>query len=608
MKRAAAIAAALLIAAGATAQEAPPDVPAGDARVSGRVVHEERPAAAADSLVILYSLTPAGEPGLRQTRAGADGAFAFEGVSGDPAMVYLVGARVEGVPFGARVTFAEGEREARVDIRVSDPSRAAADVALLPGEIHLERGCTHLRVRHRQPLRNPTDRVVYLPPDAREGTAPVLELLLPEGASEVELLTGGAPESLAREGRRLRFFGPVYPGESTLEFGYGVPLSAAAELRLGFPAGSAPLRVFSLKGGTRVTGEGLREEADAVLPAGLHRALRSARVAPGGELRLALALADARESEAVALAEARIWLELDDAVLDVSEEYQLRVEGTAPLEASGDAPLLCVELPPGAEDLRFATPSLDMGLTRDPQGALAVHGPIPAGESSLALRYQLPSAPGPVRFERRVGRDVPLFTLLVADTGLVPSADRLHRRRPFRTEDRSYLHLEAFGIAAGETVAVDLRPLPQRRGLPALASPGFALAAGLAALAFLIAPLRGRGDSAGTGEALPSASAEREAVYQAIEALDEDFETGKLSEADHERMRRELRAQAVALLRREREAAPTPAAAPAACPGCGAAIAAEDRFCAQCGVRLPEQPRVRLPEQPRVGLPEQPSR
>jgi hypothetical protein len=328
--------------------------------------------------------------------------------------------------------------------------------------------------------------------------------------------------------------------------------------------------------------------------------LRSAPIAPGGELRLALTLADAPAPEMVALEEARIWLELDDAVLDVSEQHLLRVEGDAPAETAGDAPLLCVELAPGAQDLRFSTPSLDMGLTRDPQGALAVHGPIPAGESSLSLRYRLPSAPGRVRFERRLGHAVPLFTLLVADTGLVPTAERLHRRRPVRTEDRAYLHLEAFGIAAGETVAVDLQPLPQQRGLPALASSGFALMAGLAALAFLIAPLRGR-DAAAAGEAAPAVSAEREAVYQAIEALDEDFDTGKLSEPDHARMRQELRARAVLLLRRERDAgearpaapaarvAPAAPIAPGACPGCGAAIAANDRFCAQCGARLAER-------------------
>jgi hypothetical protein len=57
-------------------------------------------------------------------------------------------------------------------------------------------------------------------------------------------------------------------------------------------------------------------------------------------------------------------------------------------------------------------------------------------------------------------------------------------------------------------------------------------------------------------------------------------------------MRQELRARAVDLLRRQREAGETkpPAqAAPAACPACGASVAAADRFCAQCGARLPER-------------------
>jgi hypothetical protein len=79
-------------------------------------------------------------------------------------------------------------------------------------------------------------------------------------------------------------------------------------------------------------------------------------------------------------------------------------------------------------------------------------------------------------------------------------------------------------------------------------------------------------------------------VYRAVEALDEDFETGKLSPDDHARMRAELRARAVALLQAERSGdAPQPDAAPA-CPGCGAALRGTDRFCSQCGSPL-EGPR-----------------
>jgi hypothetical protein len=196
---------------------------------------------------------------------------------------------------------------------------------------------------------------------------------------------------------------------------------------------------------------------------------------------------------------------------------------------------------------------------------------------------------------------VPLLTLLVADTGLIPTAESLHPRRPVRTEDRSYLHLEGFGIEPGETVSVLLTPLQKRRSLPALASSGFVLLAGLGALLFLVAPLRSQREGTQPVEA-DGISTGRQAVYQAIEALDDDLETGKLTQEDHQRMRGELRARAVALLREEREAQHTReplrkereaegAAAPlpearTACSGCGATPGPADRFCSQCGASL----------------------
>jgi hypothetical protein len=587
-----ALTAALALAAAAAAQDVPPDVPAGDATITGHIVHDDRPDAGADAPVILYSLTSTGEPGLRQTRADASGAFRFEGISGDPQMVYLVGTRVSGVPFGARVSFAEGETLREVEIAVSEPSRQVEEVAPTEAQIHLQRGCSHLRVQHRHPMQNDTDRVVFVPPEEREGATPLLELLLPEGASAIESPVGDALEGFDREGRRLRFWGPVYPGTGSVDFAYGVPLASEIALRIGFPSGAETLRVFTPPEGVRVTSAALRDEGEVALPSGPARAQRADAIEPGTELALEVALDEPADAPALRIFEARMWLELDDAALDASEQYELQNASAEPLESSSGAPLLCVELPEGASALRFSNASLAMGLSRDPGGALSLHGPIPHGDSTLALRYQLPAEPGNFRFTRSFSRDVPLLTLLVADTGLVPHASRLHRRRPVRTEDRSYLHLEAFGIEAGETVAVDLEPVPRRGGLPGYASSGFVLLAGLSALWFLIAPLRTPEQPAEAEAPDEAISTERQSVYRSIEALDEDFETGKLTREDHERMRSELRARAVALLAQERAAShPTPVTTPEkerSCGRCGAAADAQHRFCAQCGAPLDE--------------------
>jgi hypothetical protein len=231
-----------------------------------------------------------------------------------------------------------------------------------------------------------------------------------------------------------------------------------------------------------------------------------------------------------------------------------------------------------------------LGLSRDPSGALAIRGPLPTGEVEIALRYRLPLPPGEPRFAHAMPLDVPLLTVLIADTGLVAETGRLHRRRPMRTSDRSYLHLEGFEIPAGELVELRLRPLETRQPLPKLAAAGLAVATAALVIGFLIAPLRRSAtETTEAPQATSSAAQEREAVLDAIHGLDEDFEMGKLVEPDYREMRLALRAEAVDLLRTERAAiseSVANASDPQRCPSCGADIATDSRFCSQCGAQL----------------------
>jgi hypothetical protein len=117
----------------------------------------------------------------------------------------------------------------------------------------------------------------------------------------------------------------------------------------------------------------------------------------------------------------------------------------------------------------------------------------------------------------------------------------------------------------------------------------------LGALAFLAAPLRS-GDHRPLPPRESTAAWERESIYRAIDALDEDLETGKVSADDHAQMRSALRARAVAVLARERaqeaEVSATPAFTPdaAPCRGCGAKLRLADRFCSQCGAPRGDMP------------------
>ena len=287
---------------------------------------------------------------------------------------------------------------------------------------------------------------------------------------------------------------------------------------------------------------------------------------PAGALALAVELPAARVApEAVSVSEVRAVLRLDDAALEVTETHVLAVAGEAQVLGTPEAPLLRIPLPEGATRLRFGSDAPGLELAPHPQGGLAAIGTVAPGEANVELGYQLARGDAPARFERRFAERVPVLSVFVADTGrLAPRSERLHRRRPLRTPDLTYLHLEAFEVAKDEPVALELDqlPAPGRGGRP-LALGSLALLA-LAATWFLTRPLQGtRAREVGEEAEESAARREREALYEAIRDLDHDFETGKLSEGDHTRLRAELRARALALLEEER-AAEEDAAAPAA--------------------------------------------
>ncbi len=603
-----AIAVAALLAATAIGaqEERSADVPSGPAAVVGHLVHATRPEATANVDVLLYALSADGNAGLRQTTSDAEGRFRFQGVSNEPGVVYLIGAREGGVPFGARFAFAPGELEHSVELEISD---AVSDTGVAEAgdvEIRIERGCTHLHFQHSHALRNPSSEVLFVPAAERAKAAPIFEVELPEAAEGFESLAGS--EGLVLEGRRLRFWGPLYPGSQTIEFGYGLPIDSTSA-RIGLPDGAPALLVLAPREVLSVTSDVLSSAPDVTEDGRVLGAQRSGAFAPG-PLELAIHTepgAVAEASAPVRTQRAELWLELDDAALEVNERVVLDVEGNGePLVSSG-APLLCLPLPAGAGSLRFSPETLEAGLRRDPSGDLAIQGPLPRGPSELALSYRLPATGSGARLLQRFDRELPLLSVLVADNGVIAETDRLHRRRPVRMDERTYQHLEAFAVEPLETVAISLLRTAPRGEEGRWASAGFAVFAGLAALLFLTAPLRG-GAAARREEREPDgASLERAAIVRSLQDLDEDLETGKLTPEDHAAMRSELRSRAAAVLFAPSPAPPapvTPAAdsgaparveavgtsrstdAVALCGQCGAQPEAEHRFCTRCGAAL----------------------
>ena len=625
----AALAAALAFAAlpAAAQHDAPAphdvaDVPAGPASLRGEVTHADDPSRAAGVEVLLYALPASGSPGLRRTTTDAQGRFAFEHISNDPQVSYLVGARYAGLPFpGTRVAFASGETAQHVAIRIGEATEDLGAVSVAESQIRLNWQGARIGVDEIHRLENRGTRTVYVPAARRgAGAHPIFETRLPAGAEAFGVPLGVAPEGLVHAGDLVRFYGPLYPSgwdaafgpDQGLSFHYTLPVPADAahagkaarvEIRKAFPAGARRVVVSAPAGGPELRVAGAREEKAPPKPEGedgaAERRWIAEDVAPGATLALALELPPTRVApEALALDETRIFLELDDTALQVREEHHFKVGGELPIVAPQGQPLLQIPLPPEAADLRFDRDAFAWGIAADGQGGIQLDGPLPPGESDLELAYQLPlPRPGEgIAFERRFGRPLPLLSVYIADTGLRTESQRLHRRRPVATTDRTYLHLEAFQVEPGETVHVDLAPLGGASAPPRGAALALVALAAALGVAFLAAPLRGPGPAAAEEGAAADDAAwrERDAVYAALRDLEHDHETAKVSDEDYGAMRQELRARAALLIREEqrgaaraaRPAPPSSLPAPRFCSACGRAVRPGDRFCAQCGVPL----------------------
>jgi hypothetical protein len=458
--------------------------------------------------------------------------------------------------------------------------------------LRIDRQGARLRVVESLTIRNGSPRTVYVPAEGRSTGAPALRAQLPLGAEEFMMPHAREPEGVEHRDGEVAFWGPLYPGEQDLSFSYLIPAQGeTVDIDAAFPSGAERIEVLVPAGGPTPSGAQLVEKEAKLFEGRSFRVFEGPALAPGERLAFSLRVPEARvEPDVLEMAEARLLLTLDDAALEVREIHVLEVEGDTGVTADEGKSLLQIRLPEASESLRFASEAASLVLERLPGGGVDVGGVAPPGESTVQVSYRIPVVGNSVDLIRSFDGRVPLLGIFLADTGrLITESDRLHRRRPLRTDDLTYIHLEAFNVAPGEEVALRISTRPPARRTSQGGVMALVLLAGLAAAALLVTPLFGGDLGAEDAEAeeLPGVR-EREAIYAAIRDLEHDHETGKIAEADYGSMRDELRARAVALLRREREGAVVAEESSASprCPSCEAEVRVGDRFCSRCGETL----------------------
>jgi len=592
-----------------------PPLPKGDGLLRGQVVHPSGPGEAANLPIALYALQPDGSPGIGQTQTDAEGRFRFEDISSAAGVIYLLGTRYAEVPFGHRFAFEDGQREVDVVIELDELTTDAAEIAVVRSVIALDWVGSQLLVQESHHLLNTGEQVVFVPEAQRSGHMPALRAQLPPDHSEFNDGQNGLGGGLVRDGDALSYWGPVYPGPQEVRYRY--LLSAEDTLAAGdaaksglswtarFPSGTGSVQVLTAQNGPGLTAAGLVARDEPVqIDASSYQAWEGGALPAGGSLDLAISLPESStDTSALRIARADFWIDHDDAAMRVTADYQLHVDGDTNIVAPEGEALVHLPMPEGAEFLGLSGAAAALGVAPAAGGGLEIRGPLPPGTSAFGYKYRAPAdAAGISHLDLHFGRPVDLLNLLVADNGVIVESERLHRRRPFRQGTRTYLHNEAYQVSPAEHVAIQLRPLDRDAMPQAVAIAGGLVLAALSAL-FLIAPLRETRDAGQVPAPPPSTLGwERENIYESIRDLQHDFDTGKIEAADYERMKSELRADAVALLRQQRakeeaeadvsaEPAPAPGGATAGkaafCTQCGERLQADWRFCAGCGQAMP---------------------
>ena len=216
-------------------------------------------------------------------------------------------------------------------------------------------------------------------------------------------------------------------------------------------------------------------------------------------------------------------------------------------------------------------------------GALEMRGPVLPGSREYLFAYDLPTEHEQLRTELSIEEPVEQVDLLVRDFGVRVAVDGLHPARPVRDGDHVYLRYVGFDLPAGTRIPLEIEPLPSLAATPRWLRVAVQMAlAGV--LAFFVGLPIERGSPTEIEAETEPVDSERVALASALEDLEFDYATGKLSADDRDRLRTELRRETARSLARRRVGGEERAELQPC--ECGHPPRESDRFCSACGARL----------------------
>jgi hypothetical protein len=243
-------------------------------------------------------------------------------------------------------------------------------------------------------------------------------------------------------------------------------------------------------------------------------------------------------------------------------------------------PALTVGLATGHGELKTSLGKLGGGprVTGD---TLELRGPIFPGEQEIRFFYDLAGTEADLAAEIGFPDAMEFVEVYVKDFGIKVDPGPLHPSRSSRNGDVIYQHYVGFDLPAGTRVPLKvqaLRPQPTPQGWLQ------ALILGLIGIGIAFYVVRPAGEpAAASATTAIEVEPEKEALVAALRDLEHDFETGKLSVEDRDRLRRDLKREALKSMAHPQ--AGKPSSAPGTC-RCGNVPSAGDRFCSACGSAL----------------------
>jgi len=294
--------------------------------------------------------------------------------------------------------------------------------------------------------------------------------------------------------------------------------------------GLAPSTV--VRAAATLDGERLESEEFQVPSEGGVRLLLSGPL-PGGRPPAGAASSAPVPGAVVFGGDTRIVMQFADDDLEVFYLLDIVNGGASPVKTEP----LVLEMPPEAQGTTVLEGSSPQAVAQGRR--VTISGPFAPGRTAVQVAYSLPSGIDRVRLAQRFPAALSQTTILVQKAGaLTVTSPAIREQREMAEPGRVFLMGTGPGLAAGETVVVDVDGVPHTARWPGH------VALGLAALALVVgawAAIRPGPSAAAAARA--RLAARREQLLADVQRLDAQLQAGRIEARRHAAGREELLAE-----------------------------------------------------------------